>query len=60
MQPIIVLFIIIIPGQKIQKIDFTLHDCIFVAVKLSKNADKDKYGNSGFGLGFDTRFTVKW
>ena len=33
--------------------DFTLGDCMFGAVKLTKNADPDKYGYSGYGIGFD-------
>ena len=30
--------------------DFTLGDCLFRAVKLTKNADLDKYGYSGLVL----------
>ena len=33
--------------------DFTLKDCLFGAVKLTENADPDKYKYSGFGIGFD-------
>ena len=32
---------------------FILGDCLFGAVKLTKNADTDKYGYSGYGTGFD-------
>ena len=35
------------------KTDFTLSDYLFRAVKLTKNADPDKYGYSGYGIGFD-------
>ena len=35
--------------------DFTLGGCLFGGVKLTKNADPDKYSCSGFGIGFDTR-----
>ena len=35
--------------------DFTLSDCLFGAVKLTKNADADKYGYSGYGTWFDAR-----
>ena len=35
----------------------TLENCLFVAVKLSKNTDIDKYKYSGYGLGFDSRRT---
>ena len=32
--------------------DFTLKDCFFGAVKLTKNADPDKHKYSGYGVGF--------
>ena len=32
----------------------TLENCLFGAVKLTKNADIDKYGYSGYGIGFET------
>ena len=35
--------------------DPTLKNCLFRAVTLTKNADIDKYGNSGYGIGFDRR-----
>ena len=35
--------------------DPTLKNCLFGAVTLTKNADFDKYGYSGYGLGFDRR-----
>lgn len=35
--------------------DFTLGDWLLEAVKLSKNADADKYGYSGYQIGFDAR-----
>ena len=31
----------------------TLENCLFGAVSLTKNADIDKYGYSGYGIGFD-------
>ena len=34
--------------------NFTLDNCLFKAVKLTKNADPDKYGYNGYGIGFDT------
>ena len=33
--------------------DFTLEDCLFHAVKWTKNADVDKYKYFGYGIGFD-------
>ena len=35
--------------------DSTLKNCLFGAVTLTKNADIDKYGYSGYGIGFDKR-----
>ena len=35
--------------------DFTLKDCLFIGVKLTKYADPDKYVNSGYGIRFDSR-----
>ena len=35
--------------------DFTLGNCLFGAVKITKNADPDKYKYSGYGVGFDSR-----
>ena len=35
--------------------DPTLKNCLFGALNLTKNADIDKYGYSGYGIGFDRR-----
>ena len=35
--------------------DFTLKNCLFGAVKLTKNANPNKYSYSGYGIGFDSR-----
>ena len=35
--------------------DPTLKNCLFGAVTLTKNTDIEKYGYSGFGIGFDRR-----
>ena len=35
--------------------DPILKNCLFGAVTLTKNADNDKYGYSGYGIGFDRR-----
>ena len=40
---------------KYLNIDFNLKSCLFGAVKLTKNADLDKYSYSGYGIGFDSR-----
>ena len=33
----------------------TLENCLFDAVTLTKNVNIDKYGHSGYGIGFDRR-----
>ena len=35
--------------------DPTLENCLFGAVTLTKSADIDKYGYSGYGIGFDRK-----
>ena len=35
----------------------TLQNCLFGAVKLTKNLDIDKYKYSGYGIGFDSSGT---
>ena len=35
--------------------DFTLKNCLFGSVKLTKNADPDKYKYSEYGIGFHSR-----
>ena len=35
--------------------DPTLENCLFGAVTLTKNADIDKYGYSGYGIEFDRK-----
>ena len=35
--------------------DPTFKNCLFVAVTLTENADIDKYGYSGYGIGFHRR-----
>ena len=37
--------------------DPTLQNCLFGAVKLTKNSDIDKYQYRGYGIGFDSRET---
>ena len=33
---------------------FNLKDCLFGSVKLTKNADPNKYSYSGYAIGFDS------
>ena len=35
--------------------DFTLGNCLYVSVKLTKNADPDKYAYTGYGIRFYSR-----
>ena len=35
--------------------EFTLKDCLFGNVKITKNVNPDKYSYSGYGMGFDSR-----
>ena len=38
----------------------TLKNCLFGAVTLTKNADIEKYGYSGFGIGFDRKLSFSF
>ena len=40
--------------------DPTLKNCLFGGVTLTKNTDIDKYGYSGYGIGFDRRSTFSF
>ena len=42
-------------GSSSHSDDPTLKNCLFGAVTLTKNADIDKYGYSGYGIGFDRK-----
>ena len=35
--------------------EFTLKDCLFGAVKLTKNSNRNKNSYSGYGIGFHSR-----
>ena len=37
---------------------FNLKDCLFGAVKLTKNVNHNKYSYSGYGTGFDSRSLI--
>ena len=43
------------PKLRNSNTDFTLSNCLFESVKLTKNADLGKYKYSGNGVGFDSR-----
>ena len=42
------------------KNDPALINCLFGAVPLTKNTDIDKYGYSGYGIGFDRKTVVSF
>ena len=42
------------PQLKNLNTDFTLGGCLFGSVKLTKNADPDKYKYTGYGIGFNS------
>ena len=51
---IVNIYIVYEISKKINISDYpTLENCLFRAAKLTKNADIDKYGYSGYGIGFD-------
>ena len=43
--------------SNLNNFDPTLKNCLFGAIKLTKNCDIDKYGYAGYGIGFDSRGT---
>ena len=42
------------PWLRILNIDFTLKNCFFGSVKLTKNANPERYWYSGYSIGFDS------
>ena len=47
-------------GSKDLNKDFALGNCLFGAVKLTKNADPDNYKYSGYSIRFDSRSAFSW
>ena len=47
-------------GSSSHSDDPTLKNCLFGAVTLTKNADIDKYGYSGYGIEFDRKSTFSF
>ena len=43
--------------SNLNNFDPTLQNCLFGAVKLTKNSDIDKYEYAGYGIGFDSKGT---
>ena len=54
---VIYLYISYTLGPQLRNSDtnFTLNNCLFRSVKLTKNADSYKYKYSGYSIGFDSR-----
>ena len=44
--------------SNLNNFDLTLENCLFGAVKLTKNSDIDKYKYTGYGTGFDSKGTL--
>ena len=42
-------------GSRDLNTEFFLNDCLFGVVKLTKNADTDRYKYSGYGIRFDSQ-----
>ena len=42
-------------SSNLNNFDFTLENCLFCAVRLTENADINKYKYFGYGTGFDLR-----
>ena len=43
--------------SSLDNVNPTLQNCLFGAVKMTKNSYIDKYGHSGYGIGFDSKGT---
>ena len=53
--PIVNIYIVYKLAPGISNSGVTLENCLFGAVKLTKNADIDKHKYFGYGIGFDSR-----
>ena len=51
---IVNVYIVYALSSNLNNFNSTLKNCLFVAVKLTKNTDTDKYKYSGYGTGFDS------
>ena len=52
---IVSLYIVYTLSLNLNSFNFALENCLFGALKLTKNTDIDKYKYSGYGTGFDSR-----
>ena len=55
--PIVNIYIVYSLTPSVNTSGITLDNCLFGAVKLTKNNDTDKYKHSGYGFRFDSRGT---
>ena len=53
--PIVNIYVVYKLASKTINSNVTLENCLFGAVKLTKNADIDRYKYSGYGIGFDSK-----
>ena len=56
-EKIVNIYIVYDLKSTLNKFDPTLQNCLFGAIKLTKNSDIDKYEYSGYGIGFDSKGT---
>ena len=54
-EPTVNIYVVCRLSPVINALGFTLENCLFGAVKLTGNADTDKYKYSEYGIGFDSR-----
>ena len=52
--PVVNIYIVYETTSDTKTSNVTLENCLFSAIKLTKNADVDKYKYSGYGIGFDS------
>ena len=53
--PVVNIYIVYETSPDTKTSNIALENCLFDAVKLTKNVDVDQYKYSGFGIGFDSR-----
>ena len=52
---VIHLYISYMLNPQLKNSDFTLDNCLFEFVKVTKNSDPDKYKYNGYGIGYYSR-----
>ena len=53
--PVVNIYIVYETTPDTKTSNITLENCLFGAIKLTKNSDIDKYKYSGYGIAFDSR-----